>query len=163
MGTGINFLSWNGDEENNVLPRRPSTNDMGGDDLENDELAPPGPGDPDATAWDAKVREIAAVAKTASAAKVTVTFSGGAPQWELFAAPGSVTTDDLDLVDAGTGVTEITWPANTFPPASVWPHGLTFHADVVGYAEPITNGVRILSYGRESGDPANGDFTICIG
>jgi len=161
MGAGIEFLSWNGNTESNDLPRRPSTDDLGGDDLQNDELAPPGPDDPDATAWDAMVREIVALAKTTAAAKATITFSGGAPQWELFSAPGSaVTTGDLTLTDAGTGITEITWPENTFPPASAWPE-VSLHGDGWGWTENITNGVRIKTK-NAAGELANIPFTVTI-
>lgn len=157
----IEYLSWDGDG-GTVLPHRPSTDNLGGDDLEDDEAAPPGPGDPNSPAWNAKVRHQVAVAKTAAAAKFTVTYSGATPQFELFAACGSIVVGALSIADDGTGVVEVTWPANSFPPASVWPHGLTLHADGRGWATNITNGVRVETVDA-AGDPANIPFTICIG
>lgn len=162
MGVGIEYLSWDGNEDDAILPHRVSTDNMGGDDLENDEANPPGPGEPDATAWDSKVREIAALAKTAAAAKITITYDGSAPQIELFAACGSITSGDIELDDDDTGTVEIIWPENAFPPASVWPHGLTLHAEGTGFAVNITNGVRVTTKDAAAA-LANIAFTICIG
>jgi hypothetical protein len=155
----IEYLSWNGDGAT-VLPHRPSTDNLGGDDLQDDEAAPPAPGDPNAPSWNAKVRETVALAKTAAPAKFTITFNAGAPQWELFSAAGSVVTGDLTLTDVGTGVTEITWPANTFPPAAAWPE-LTWHAAGRGFIEVITNGVRVTMV-NAAGSAADIPFTVTV-
>jgi hypothetical protein len=158
----ITYLSWDGDPDEAILPHRVSTDNMGGDDLEDDVANPPQQGDPNSASWNAKVRETAALAKTAAAAKVTINFSAGAPVFELWIAAGSITTDDLTLTDAGTGITELTWPENSFPPASVWPHGLTLHAEGTGFAVNITNGLRVTTKSLAE-TLTNIAFTVCIG
>jgi hypothetical protein len=159
------FLTWegNGDDED---PRRPSTDDLGGDEKEDEADFPPDDVEHfTAGGWNQKVMQIAAMARVAAACKIKVEFSGGTPAITDVTSPSSsVTAATFTVTDEGTGVTLIEWPANTFPPHACAPTGLTpFSADATAktaHAEEVTDGVRVRTFAVSTA--ADVDFSICI-
>jgi len=162
------FLTWDGlSGASPEVPRRPSTDDMGGDDLIDDTENPPGTDMPTAGGWNQKVDQIAALARVVSPCKISIRFSIGVPYVYKFATAASsaaITISTFTVTDNGTGDTSITWPANTFPPHEVEPHSLTITEDVeIDRARiySITNGVRIKT--KLGATATNANFTFGLG
>jgi hypothetical protein len=164
--TAPEFLTFDGGigDEGPELPRRPSTEDLGGDDKLDDAEHPPDPVEhPTAAGHNQMVRVIAALVKTAAVCKLEVRFSGGTPYVARAPALGTaVTLTTFTVVDNGTGDTTITWPANTFPAAACSPSGLTLltnsTAELSAGVDEITNGIRVRT--RSGGAVADIPFTI---
>lgn len=155
------YLTWDGDGGSN-LPRRPSTEDLGGDDKVNDAEYPPDDVEhPTADGWNQKVKQIAALSKVAEACKIEVRYNAGAPFIARVTAPGTnIVTTTFTVTDMGVGDTKIEWPANTFPPHQLSPTGLTALSTglAVGSVEEITNGIRVRMFDLLG--PADVGFTI---
>lgn len=165
MALAAEHLTWEGSDDED--PRRPSTDDLGGDEKQDeDEFPPDDVTDPTATGWNQIVKQIAAIAKVTPSAKLEGRFNAGAPYLARVTAPSSnVTTETFTVTDEGTGVTLIEWPAGTFPPDQISPNGLTLLSALTtrleAHAEEVSNGVRIRTF--SNGTAADVDFTICIG
>ncbi|HEX2882675.1 MAG TPA: hypothetical protein VHO25_24315 [Polyangiaceae bacterium] len=159
-------LTWDGDDATNV-PRRPSTEDLAGDELVDDQEDPPGPDMPCATGHNQMVKQITALNRVADSCRISVTFSGGTPSISKLTSaktPSLLLVGAFTVVDNGNGDTSITWPADTFPPHTCHPHSLTINSDTeIDRARimPITNGVRIKTKLGATGTDA--DFTFCLG
>lgn len=159
------YLTWDGSVALNEAPRRPSTDDLGRDDLEDDLEEPPNETtDPTAAGWNQRSKQIAAISKTTDTIRISVGFSSGAPFVSKIATPQStLVTGDLTVVDNATGDTTITWAANTLPAALVEPHGATLntaHGSI--WAEAVANGVRVHT-ANLAGSATDLPFTVCIG
>lgn len=163
----ITFLSWEGDSETSIAPRRPSTEDLGGDELIDDQELPPIDGEmPTAAAWNQIVKQVVAMSKMLPAASLRVHFTGGTPAITQLACPSSlVTTPTFTVTDMGSGDTKIEWPAGTFPAQSFPPGvhllgnpGATPKSVTV---EEITNGVRVRTAAGGAGTDI--DFRLDIG
>jgi hypothetical protein len=161
------FLVFDGgtDETGTVLPRRPSTDDLGGDEKVDDAVFPPDENEhPTAAGWNQLVKVVAALSRTAAACKLEVRYSAGAP----YIARVTALSDDVALAtfgtptDNGTGDVSITWPANTFPTHALSPSGLTplssSSASIDGHVEEITNGIRVRMF--SAGAAADVPFTV---
>jgi hypothetical protein len=148
------------------LPRRPSTDDLGGDDKQDNNENPPDDVEHfTAGGWNQIVKVLSALARTAAACKIEVRFSGGAPVIQRVSALGSaITTATFTPTDNGMGDTTITWPADTFPPHVCSPTGLTLFSSstnvVDGHVEEVTNGIRVRT--KSGGAAADIPFTIEI-
>ena len=162
------FLTWDGDSGNGINPRRPSTDDVGGDNKQDDPEYPP---DPDehftADGWNQKAKQIPALAKVAAACKLRVRFTAGAPAILQATGPRSTVAPGIFTVtDNGVGDTSITWAANYFPAHVCSPTGFTF----IGSATPttafshqveeITNGIRVRTF--DGSTPTDLDFALEI-
>lgn len=161
------FLVFDGGtgDEGTELPRRPSTEDLGGDDKLDDAEFPPDPVEhPTAAGHNQMVKVLAALAKTAAACKLEVDFSAGVP----FVAAASALGSSVALstfgtpTDNGNGDTTVSWPANTFPPFTISPNGLTLYSSstqvVAGHVEKLTNGIRVRTF--VNGAAANVPWSI---
>lgn len=151
MSTAISFLSWEGNSTDSIAPRRPSTDDLGGDNKVDDADFPPGPEMIDAIGFNQAVRQIVALARVAAASKLEVRFDGGAPYVARVPATSSnVTASTFTVTDLGAGHTRIVWPANTFPPHACSPSGFTLLSSsagvVTGHVEEITNGIEVRTF-----------------
>lgn len=163
MAVAPDFLTWTGDGGENT-PRRPSTDDLGGDDKQDDAEYPPDDVQmPTAAAWNQLVKQAAALAQCVPACVLEVRFSGGAPFIARVTSPNpAIVAATFDVTDEGTGDTTIEWDANTFPPAPVSPSGLTVLSDtttaVSAVVEEVANGIRVRT--MDDGSPADLAFTI---
>jgi hypothetical protein len=159
------FNTWDGDGVS-IVPRRPSTDDLGGDDLENDPEFQPVEGEmPTAQAWDQIVKQIAALARTAHSCGIEVKITAGDPAVTRAWAPrSSVVPATFSVVDNGPGDTSVTWPANTFPTSNGPPTGLTILSNSTAttsircHVEEITNGIRVRT--SVNGSAADLDWAI---
>lgn len=157
-------LTWN--SVSGEAPRRPSTDDLGGDEKQDDQEYPPDEVEhPTAAGWNQKVRQIAALARVASACKIELRFDAGTPFIARVTAPGTdIDVGTFEVIDDGDGVTTIEWPANAFPPHTLSPTGLTVFSDssdpCSGHLEEITNGVRVRTF--ENGVAADLMVTFSI-
>ena len=149
------FNTWEGGlgDAGLELPRRPSIDDVGGDQkLDNDENPPDDVEHFTAGGWNQKAKQIAALARTAASCKLEVRFDGGgAPYVARATSPNSkITPATFSKVDNGNGDTTITWPADTFPPFACSPTGFTLLSSstsvVTGQVEEIANGVRVRTH-----------------
>lgn len=145
------YLTWDGGDGS--LPRRPSADDLGGDEkLDNDEKPPDDGEHFTAGGWNQKVKQLKALARVASPAKIEVRFDGGgAPFVNGFTAAGTLITGaTFAPTDNGNGDTTIAWPANTFPVADVPPNALTLYSagtsPITGHVEVLTNGIRVRTF-----------------
>ena len=163
------FLVFDGgtSDEGTELPRRPSIDDLGGDEKVDDAEFPPDPVEhPTAAGHNQIVKVTAAHSRVAAACKIEVRFDGsGVPYVARATALGStVTLATFTALDGGTGITSITWPADTFPLSVCSPTGLTPLVDtsdtVTCHAFEITNGVKVWT--KQAGSLANIPFTITI-
>ncbi len=160
--------TWEGGlgDEGQELPRRPSTDDLGGDDKQDNNEAPPDDVEHfTAQGWNQLVKQVEALARVASSCKLEVRYDAGTPYVNRCSSPSkSVTKATFTVVENSTGDVSITWPADTFPPAVISPHGLTLlssaSAVVDGHVEEITNGIRVRT--RSGGSVAEVPFTICL-
>jgi hypothetical protein len=157
------YNTWNGDPSNSIAPHRPSTEDVGYDDLENHAEEPPNPRVfPDADGHNQRSKQHASLASTATPARFSIRFSGGAP----FIFKAAFARDDNPdttgwVTDSGTGVTDIVWPADTFPPHAFEPM-VSMNEDGRGFAQMITNGVQVTTRDG-AGALADLAFTVSIG
>jgi hypothetical protein len=157
-------LTW--DAFASELPRRPSTDDMGGDNKVDDEEAPPDDVEHfTADGWNQKAKQIPAIAKTVASCKLEVRFATGAPYVARASAPGSnVALATFTPTDNGVGDTTIVWPADTFPPHVCSPTGLTLLSSstsvVAGHVEEVANGVRVRTF--VGGSAADVPWTLAI-
>ncbi len=163
------FSTWEGGtgSSGTELPRRPSTDDLGGDAKQDNNEAPPDDVEHfTAAGWNQKVKQLAAIARVVPACVLEIRFSGGAPYVARFsAASGNVTLATFGTpTDNGTGDTSVFWPANTFPPAVLSPSGLTLlsssTAVLDGHVEEVANGIRVRT--KSAGSATDIPFTVCI-
>lgn len=147
----ITHLTWDGDGESD-LPRRPTVDDVGGDQKVDSIEHPPNPVEhPTADGWNQKAKQIPALGRVVGACKICIEFDAGAPFVESASACGTaVAASTFTVEDNGAGDVSVTWPANTFPLPICRPTGLTvFSAGatrVSGQVEVITNGVRVRTF-----------------
>lgn len=160
--------TWDGGvgEDGAELPRRPSVDDLGGDQKQDNYDYPPDDVEHfTARGWNQLVKQVAALAKVASSCKIEVRFDGGAPAVVRFSSPRSgLTLATFQPTDNGIGDTTITWPADTFPAPVCSPTGLTLFSNagavVDGHVEEVTNGIRVRT--RSGGSAADIPWTIEI-
>lgn len=162
----IPYLCYDGDAENNVAPHRPSVDDLGSDSYEDF------PGEPVDTTheWPADCANqmcqvVERLGRLSDNLKISVRFADGAPFVQSSVQPRTSAVT-ITATDDGTGITALTWPANSFPPNLV---DATATINVVsgsaaGYAttETIANGVRVRCYDT-AGALANLPFTVRVG
>jgi hypothetical protein len=163
------FNTWEGGTgaEGTELPRRPSTDDLGGDAKQDNNEAPPDDVEHfTAAGWNQLVKQVAALARVTPACVLEIRFSSGTPYVaRCSAASGVVNLATFGTpTDNGTGDTTILWPANTFPPAVLSPSGLTLlvttSADRAGDVEEVSNGIRVRT--KAGGVATDIPFTIQI-
>lgn len=169
MAIAAEHLTWDGDG-GSELPRRPSTDDLGGDaKLDDDDFPPDDVEHPTAAGHNQIVKQLAALGRAACAAKLDVRFDSGDPYVSSVTGPRSdLEIDTFTPTDNGDGDTSIEWPANAFPAQQVRPTGLTlFQVGLIngaeamtGYVEEITNGIRVRTFA--AGSPRDIDWTIEI-
>ena len=134
------------------LPRRPTTEDLGGAEKEDDDEFPPDEVTmPEAGGHNQAVKVVARLAAVAPAAKLEIRFTGSTPFISRAIGLGTAIVPALfTVVDHGLGDTEITWPADTFPPATIAPCGLTPISSstnpVTAHFEEVTNGIRVHTF-----------------
>ena len=141
-------------DEGAELPRRPGTDDLGGDQKLDDAEFPPDPVEhPTAAGHNQNVKVVVALARTAAACKLEVDFNGsGVPFVKAVTALGSAVAIATfgTPADNGTGDTSVSWPANTFPIEGISPNGLTLYSSstqpTTGHVEKLTNGIRVRTF-----------------
>jgi hypothetical protein len=167
MMAAADFLTWEGSVALSEDPRRPSTDDLGGDEkLDDTEFPPDDVEHPTAAGWNQLVKQQAATAKVNAACKLEVRFSAGTPALVRFTTPrGDLTIATFTVQDNGNGDVTVTWPANTFPPHACSPTGLTLLTSattfVAGHLDEVTNGVRVRTF-NSSGTATDIDWTLTI-
>lgn len=163
------FNTWEGGtgDDGPELPRRPSTDDLGGDAKQDNTKYPPDDVEHfTAAGWNQKVKQLEAMARVVPACVLEVRFNAGAPYVaRCSAASRNVSISTFGTpTDNGTGDTTIAWPANTFPPAVLSPSGLTLlvttSADRAGDVEEVANGIRVRT--KAGGVATDIPFTIQI-
>jgi hypothetical protein len=160
------FYVFDGDPDNNVQPRRPTVDDLGGAEFEDDPVAiPVPPYELGAAAENQQERVLAGLAQTAFMLVVSVEFSAGAPVLAGFSTTSTrLTTESFTLTDNAAGDTLIEWPAGTLPPRTVGPV-LSLNEDeeidrTRAFMAGDGNGVRVITkLGATGTDCA---FTVCI-
>lgn len=164
------FNTWEGGvgDAGPELPRRPSTDDLGGDAKQDNAKYPPDDVEHfTAAGWNQLVKQAAALARVTPACVLEIRFSGGAP----YVARCSAASANVSIATFGTptdngtaGDTTIAWPADTFPPAVLSPSGLTLlsssTAVLDGHVEEVANGIRVRT--KSGGVAADIPFTIQI-
>jgi hypothetical protein len=160
------FLTFEGGTgpDGTELPRRPSTDDLGGDAKQDNNDYPPDDVEHfTAAGWNQLVKVAQALSKTAAACKLEVRFTGSTPY--IARAPAlsaNVTIATFTVLDNGIGDTTITWPANTFPSSACSPTGLTLlvttSADRAADVEEVANGIRVRT--KAGGAAADIAWTI---
>lgn len=164
----VKFLTWDGDPDNSIPPYRPGTEDLGGDTLEDDVEFPPDDGEmPTADAWNQIVRQVVAMGRMTSSARISVHFASGTPVVSGVVSPrNGITAATFTVTDNGTGDTTIAWPGGSFPAAVTQPNGFTLNSADTGattaYArvEKLTNAIRVRT--NLAGAAADIDFTVNI-
>jgi hypothetical protein len=145
--------------------RRPTLNDVGGATLIDDDKYPPDPASmPYADQLNEIQRQIAALAKVAPAALISVHIASGTPTIVAATGPGSAVVPGLFTVtDLGTGHTQISWPAGSLPPPSgILPLATCNQsAGVQISAVQATNSVTVLT-NNDATTPADCDFTVAV-
>lgn len=143
-------------------PRRPSLEDVGGATLEDDADDPP---DPQTMPYAAQLNQLqkqaAAVGKVVPFVAYSVHFASGTPSVVASTMPRS-SVPVFTPSHPGAGDTTITWPAGTFPPATLQPIAVLNQdvGELVGItAVQVTNGVRVRTY-RATGGAADLDYTV---
>lgn len=166
--SGPNWNTWEGGvgDEGAALPRRPSIDDLGGDQKQDNNEYPPDDVEHfTSRGWNQLVKQVRALSKVTPACKLEVRFNAGVPYVARFSSPSSIVKQDtFTVTDNGTGDTTITWPPNTFPEHVCSPTGLTplssATAVVDGHVEEVANGIRVRM--RSGGSPADVPWTIEI-
>lgn len=151
MSSAPQFSTWDGGtgDSGTELPRRPSTDDLGGDAKQDNHEAPPDDVEHfTAAGWNQLVKQVAALARVAASSKIELRFTGSTPFVSRVTSPRSdVTIATFTLTDNGAGDTSVVWPADTFPPTACSPTGLTLisssTAVLDGHVEEIANGIRV--------------------
>lgn len=145
--------------------RRPTLNDLGGADFQDDEDYPP-PRDgsePYADEYNATKRTAAAVARVVPNAIVTVDFAAGTPFIDkLMTASAELVSGDFVLVDTGTGETKITWTTGALPEIVCDPMVST-NGGGDNYADAVVvapNEIAIFTFA--AGVAADVRFTVAI-
>lgn len=135
------------------VPRRPSTDDLGGDEKLDDAEFPPDPREhPTAAGHNQMVKVLVALARTAVACKLEIGFSGNAPYIAALTALGSAVSLATfgTPTDNGPGDTTVSWAADALPPATISPNGLTLYSSstqqVTGHVQKLTNGIRVRTF-----------------
>ncbi len=142
-------------------PTRPGTQTFNGLAKEDDSEDPPNPQTmPNAAEWNTMGWLLLALGRVMPVAIVSVT--GATATVSAFgAAPKNVVTGSFSMAHPATGVIEMTWAANTFPPAIAQPTASLNSGPGMIWIEPMTNGVRIHTYDA-AGAAADLNFTATI-
>jgi hypothetical protein len=132
-------------------PRRPSLDDLGGGQLEDDDPNPD-PGQPSAAPLNQATMQAAALAKVIHAAVISVEFAAGVPSIaQLTAAGTNVNVGTFTVTDNSPGDTTISWPAQSSPPtvpppvANAIATANSTSARIIT-TTPVTNGVRVTTW-----------------
>lgn len=166
MSLAALHLTWDGDPANDVLPRRPSTDDLGGDEKVDDIDFPPDDTEhPTAAGWNQLVRQVAALARGVASLKFEVQYEGNTPFLARLSGPRSaLAAEQFSIIEVSPGVVDVNWPANFFPPHQCAPTGLTLLSDSSslrsGQVFEIPNGVRVRTF--QSGSPGRVAFSLTI-
>lgn len=143
-------LTW--DANGSEVPRRPSTDDMGGDQKVDDiEYPPIEPEHFTAGGWNQKAKQIPAICRVTASCKLEVRFNAGVPFVARATSPGTqININTFTVTDNGAGDVTIEWPADTFPAFVCSPTGLTLLSNsagvVTGHVEEVTNGIRVRTF-----------------
>ena len=130
-----------------VPPRRPSLDDLGGSDYENDPYNPPDRRTmPNAEAMNEQARNLAGLNRVCPVAVIHVTFTVGVPAiLSVSGARSAISASDFTVTDNGTGDTSITWATSVLP-ASTMPPVVSIAEDIEidrARAYIVTGGVRV--------------------
>jgi hypothetical protein len=141
------YNTWEGDTGNGINPRRPSTDDLGGDELENDPKYTPTPNEmPTAEAWNQQVKQIAALARVAPAAILEVTNGGTPSIASVYGPNAALVPGDFTVTDMGAGITKIEPDAGKLP-VQTWKPWAQILGNNGGGANTSGTAVEIISTG----------------
>lgn len=159
----LSYYCWDGDPSNGIAPHRPSVAQLGDDDKEDE---PEGLPDPrfgnTAAASNQRARVIAGESKVADRLRITVRLDGSSDHFvhSVSTPRTNFGTGDITLARPSTGVVELTWAADSFPPALTDPiAGINGASPGMASAEVIANGVRVH---LSDGSAANLPFTVHV-
>jgi hypothetical protein len=161
----LDTLSWDL-PSNEGGPRRPSLDDLGGAQLEDDDPNPD-PSEPSADPFNQMTMQASAIAKVVNAALVNVQFTAGTPAVAQVTAAGSaVDVPTFTLTDNGNGDTTVTWPAQSSPPTVPLPVANAIATAVSTSSRlitttAVTNGVRVRTW-NAAGTATDTDFSLYI-
>lgn len=143
---------------------RPSIDDLGGEDWQDDADYPPPRNGEDLYADAVKQvwQQVAAAHRVLPSAIISVTFSVGVPSIASVRCCSAVLTPaDFTVTDNGTGDTSITWAAGKLPPTEAEPEVSANWTPCFIEAHNIVNGVQVIS--KDSTNTAvNANFTVRI-
>lgn len=112
-------------------PHRPTLDELGGGEFQNDPVHPPKEGHPSAEMFNQATKQVVALAKLAPSMKFQVEFDAGEPKITQFVALRSqLTIDDFQLFDNGDGNTTIAVDPAKLVPQLMRASGLTIVGDV---------------------------------
>lgn len=128
-------------------PRRPTADDVDAT-LEDDGVYPPATGMPYADQLNQGLKLARACGLMIYVAKIEVHFAAGTPSvYGVNAANDSIVPGTFTVTDNGSGDTTITWPADTFPIATLSPTASVVDTSHGSWLQPtcstVTNGVRV--------------------
>lgn len=156
----VDYYVYDGDPGSNTDARRPSTDDVGGNGLEDFPGEAPDPRYAiNSEAENQRNNCLTGHARTQASVIISVRFVTGDPfvykQSNTASSPVDVAVTDNDVGDVS-----LTWPAGSVPPALVEPVASVNGATPgVAVAEAIANGVRVRVVDMD-GDPADLPFTV---
>ena len=153
------------DGDAGIPRRRPGVDDVGGFAKEDDQARPPNPLTMLAAAdWNQISRLLVGLSKVAPVAVISVAINAGVPTIAFFASVASnLVAGDITPTDNGAGDTSLTWAADTFPVANLYPGGLTLNENAAcdeHMAIPIANGVQVVT--EDGGVGTDCDFTVYL-
>lgn len=146
-------------------PRRPSLEDFGGDELEDDPDDPPDPATMPDAASEITARQFrAAVGVVIVAAMVEVTFTAGTPAVSRVDSVRGLVNghpEVFTVTHPGTGHVKLAWTADTFPPDGPAPRA--FIIENVSAAAPVavmgTNSVDVYTR-NDAGTATDMNFAV---
>lgn len=146
------------------LPRRPSLDDVGGAQKEDDAQFPPDPRTMlTAADWNQVSKLVAGLARVSPLAVISVEYDDGAPVVSKLLTPGSkLSPESFTMTHNDTGDLEISWESDALPVPGAGP-SVTVNEDTPHMATvvSVTNGVRVRTW-DSSGVAADAAFTVFV-
>lgn len=127
----VEYSVFDGDQDENISPHRPTLGNLGGAEFANDPTIPPDPETfPTAETENQQENVLYGLAQGAFALGFQITFSSGTPSIAGWWTIGTrLELADFTVTDNGDGDTTISWPAGYLVPKSIGPL-LTLNEDV---------------------------------
>jgi len=156
-----------------VPPRRPTLDDLGGADFEDDDVNPPDPTSmPNAGEANVKAKTMAAVARVMPLAQVWVRIVSGTPViYNAIFASTLLNDSSITLTDEAAGRVRLSWSPDAFPALAGEPAVTpTYTTDannpalqsVAAQSELIVNGCKVRTYLTNTAGLVDYNFVVVI-